>query len=122
MRSVLAIAAAIPLFSLLAACSTGPTGLEAPSGFPAVHDMPAPRAEAPMTPEQVKQATDTLISERDRLSSKQPGATAQAAPATTGSIKAAKKKARSAATAGTTNTGNTDTSSTKTAGAADKPQ
>lgn len=38
-------------------------------GFPAVHDMPAPRADTPLTPDQVKQATDDLISQRDHLSS-----------------------------------------------------
>lgn len=37
-------------------------------GFPAVHDMPAPRPDTPLTAAEVKQATDTLISERDRLS------------------------------------------------------
>jgi hypothetical protein len=36
-------------------------------GFPAVHDMPAPRADTTMTPDQVKQATDDLVTERDRL-------------------------------------------------------
>ena len=33
-----------------------------------IHDMPAPRADTPLTPDQVKQATDNLISERDHLS------------------------------------------------------
>jgi hypothetical protein len=35
--------------------------------FPAVHDMPAPRAEATMTPDQIKQTTDSLICERENL-------------------------------------------------------
>jgi hypothetical protein len=50
-------------------------------GFPAVHDMPAPRADTPLTPDQVKQATDDLISQRDHQP--QPAATAAnaAAPA-----------------------------------------
>ena len=61
---------------LLSACSE--------VGFPAVHDMPAPRADTPLTPDQVKQATDDLISERDRLSSEtqangQPSATGSTA-------------------------------------------
>jgi len=48
-------------------------------GYPAIHDMPAPRADTPLTPDQVKQATDDLISERDHLSTAaqaagQPGA------------------------------------------------
>lgn len=54
-------------------------------GFPAVHDMPAPRADTTLTPDQVQQATDNLISQRNRLSSEtqnngQPGAT-NSAPA-----------------------------------------
>jgi hypothetical protein len=36
-------------------------------GFPSVHDMPAPRTDTTLTPDQVKQATDDLVSERDRL-------------------------------------------------------
>lgn len=51
----LALAAALAL--LVAGCSE--------IGFPAVHDMPAPRADTPLTPDQVKQATDDLISQRD---------------------------------------------------------
>ena len=38
-----------------------PVRLLAEVGFPAVHDMPAPRADTPLTPDQVKQATDDLI-------------------------------------------------------------
>ena len=46
---------------------------------------PAPRAEEPMSADQVKQATDALISDRTRLS-----ADAQAAaPATTGTTPSA---------------------------------
>ena len=37
-------------------------------GLPAVHDMPPPRAEAPLSPDQVKQATDELANDRDRPS------------------------------------------------------
>ena len=52
--------------------------------FPAVHDMPAPRADTPLTPDQVKQATDALTSERDHLNTQiqangQPGTTASVA-------------------------------------------
>jgi hypothetical protein len=59
--------------------------------FPAVHDMPAPRAETTMNPDQVKQATDALISERDHLSTEAQG-NGQPSPAintvgTTGSLK-----------------------------------
>ena len=37
--------------------------------FPAVHDMPSPRMETTLSPDQVKQATDDLICERDHLAS-----------------------------------------------------
>jgi hypothetical protein len=37
-------------------------------GLPAVHDMPPPRAEAPLSPDQIKRATDELTNERDHLS------------------------------------------------------
>jgi hypothetical protein len=45
----------------------------AETGFPAVHDMPAPRADTPLTPDQVKEATDALISARDHLSTEAQG-------------------------------------------------
>jgi len=70
--------------------------------FPAVHDVPAPRAETALTPDQVKQATDNLICEREHLtnvaqagtpaattSAKPPSAPqipCQPPPATTGAI------------------------------------
>lgn len=56
------------------------SGCASDSAFPAVHDMPVARSETKLTPDQIKQATDDLISDRDRTE-------AQAtAPATTGSI------------------------------------
>jgi hypothetical protein len=55
----LAIAAAASL--LLSGCSPE-------VGLPAVHDMPPPRAEAPLTPDQIKQATEELANEREHLS------------------------------------------------------
>ena len=39
--------------------------------------MPAPRADTPLTPDQVKQATDDLISERDHLSTEAQAPVAQ---------------------------------------------
>jgi hypothetical protein len=51
------IAAAVAL--LVSGCSE--------VGFPSVHDMPAPRTDTTLTPDQIKQATDDLVSERDRL-------------------------------------------------------
>jgi len=68
----LAIAASVAF--LVSGCSEGAL-------FPAVHDIPGPRADTPLTPDQVKQATDALTSERDRLNTQvqangQPGTTA----------------------------------------------
>jgi hypothetical protein len=54
----LAVAAAVSV--LVSACSE--------FGFPSVHDVPAPRADTTLTPDQVRQATDDLIDERDHLS------------------------------------------------------
>ncbi len=83
MLGTLAIGAAVAF--LVSGCSE--------VGFPAIHDMPAPRADTPLTPDQVKQATDDLISERDHLSTGvqangQPSPAANtAANGTTGSLK-----------------------------------
>jgi hypothetical protein len=68
MLGALAVAAA--LACLLSGCSE--------VGFPAVHDMPGPRADTPLTPEQIKQATDDLTTQRNQL---QSTAAATAAPA-----------------------------------------
>ena len=38
-------------------------------GSPAVHDMPAPRIDTTLTPDQVKRATDDLATQRDHLES-----------------------------------------------------
>jgi hypothetical protein len=43
-------------------------------GFPAVHDMPAARTETLLTPEELQQSTDNLISDRDRLAAMAGGA------------------------------------------------
>ncbi|HEX4408322.1 MAG TPA: hypothetical protein VH206_06085 [Xanthobacteraceae bacterium] len=56
--------AAIAVCLAVSACSPG---ADYPTLFPAVHDMPPPRAEAPLNPVQVQQTTEDLISERDRL-------------------------------------------------------
>jgi hypothetical protein len=55
----LAVGAAALL--LIAGCSSGP------NLFPAVLDRPAQREDTPLSPDQVKQATDNLIAERNRL-------------------------------------------------------
>jgi hypothetical protein len=49
----------------LSACSPG---ANYPSLFPAIHDTPPPRSETPLDSVQVQQATEDLISARDRLS------------------------------------------------------
>ena len=60
------------------------------TAYPAVHDMPAARTETTLTPDQVKQATEDLMSERDRTEAQAQAAvqpvSASNAPATTGSI------------------------------------
>ena len=48
---------------LVAGCSSS----SAPNLFPAVLDTPAPREDKPLSPDQVKQATDSLMADRDRL-------------------------------------------------------
>jgi hypothetical protein len=48
---------------LIAGCSS----LPAPSLFPVVLDKPPPRDDTPLSPEQVKQATDSLVADRNRL-------------------------------------------------------
>lgn len=70
---------------LVAGCSPG---INYPSIFPAVHDMPPPRADAPMDQVQVQKATEDLISQRDHLNAEAPpskpasGSTGQATAST----------------------------------------
>ena len=84
MLGTLATATAVAV--LLSGCSD--------IGFPAIHDMPAPRADTPLTPDQVKQATDNLICQRDHLSTEAqapvPPAGAAANPPAKGSSAAQK--------------------------------
>ena len=63
---------------LVAACSPG-------ADYPSILDKPAPRADQTMNPDQVKQATDALISDRNRLSSGAQAPQQASATATTGS-------------------------------------
>ncbi len=58
--------AALALFG----CSPG---ADYPSIFPAVHDTPPPRADTPMDASQVQQATEDLITDRNRLSAEAQG-------------------------------------------------
>jgi hypothetical protein len=76
------------------------SGCASDAGFPAVHDMPAPRTETTLTPDQVKEATDSLISQREQLETNaQPLQPVQAAeaPAPTPATPAKKKPAVTAA-------------------------
>ena len=66
-------------------------GADYPSIFPAVHDMPPPRTEAPLDAQQVQQATEDLISDRNRLNGEAQGASANPPPKPPNSAKAAKK-------------------------------
>jgi hypothetical protein len=69
---------------LLGACSPG---ADYPSLFPAVHDIPPPRGDTPLDANQVQQATEDLITARDRLNTE----------AQTGQSKPAKSLAKSSA-------------------------
>jgi hypothetical protein len=68
--------------------------------YPAIHDMPAPRADVPLTPDQIKQATDDLICEREHLTG---GAQAGGQPGTAANPSG--KPAASCAPAGAQTTG-----------------
>src|SRR5205085_4546326 len=79
----------------LAACSPG---ANYPSLFPAVHDTPPPRSETPLDSVQVQQATEDLISARDRLSAeaqssqRQNSARSSARPSASSATAAAARK------------------------------
>jgi len=88
-RGVAGAAVAAALAAALAACSPG-------ADYPNILAKPDPRAQQTMSPDQVKQATDALISDRDQLSTSaqaaQAGAVASgmaAPPATTGTTPSA---------------------------------
>jgi hypothetical protein len=51
---------------VVAAHSVLLSGCSSDVAFPAVNDMPAARTEMKLTPDQVKQVTENLISDRDR--------------------------------------------------------
>ena len=70
-------------------------------GIPAVHDMPPPRAEAPLSPDQVKQATDELANERDHLSTATQANSQANPPAGKKAMAEARKKSSSTAPSAT---------------------
>ena len=100
-----------PLPHVLAMCAAVAVlaaGCSPELAFPVIHDMPPPRADTPLTPDQVKQATDGLISDRNHLSNETQAAAAATAAADAqppASVPAApapakkKKKAKAPATA-----------------------
>jgi hypothetical protein len=97
-KTISHVLGSVALAAAVASCVSGCSEI----GFPAVHDMPAARADTTLTPDQVKQATDDLICERDHLtneaqaggpaattSGKPPSASQKPctpAPSTTGSV------------------------------------
>jgi hypothetical protein len=70
----------------LAACSPG---ADYPSLFPSVHDVPPPRSDTRLDQNQVQQATEDLITARDRLTAE--AQSAQAKSATGSAVKPAAK-------------------------------
>jgi hypothetical protein len=81
LASVVAVAVAATVGFFVAGCSE--------VIYPAVHDMPSARSDTPLTPDQVKQATDDLVSEREHLSTEvqanNPPTTGSVPPGTTAS-------------------------------------
>jgi hypothetical protein len=80
---------------VLAACSPG---ADYPSLFPSVHDIPPARAETPLDSNQVQQATEDLISARDRLTAE--AASAQGKSSTNSPANSPAKAAANSKTAG----------------------
>jgi len=89
MRGGIALAGACCL--ILSACSPG---ANYPSLFPAIHDTPPPRSETPLDSVQVQQATEDLISARDRLSAEAQSSQSQnsARPSASSATAAAARK------------------------------
>ena len=111
---------------LLAGCSSDLV-------FPAVHDIPPPRADATLTPDQVKNATDVLVSDREHLSTEAQATQAEAAEAAqpTGTLpakaavtkaKAKKKKPAAKTTTARASAQPPAAAATQTAGVDVKPQ
>lgn len=73
----------LPALALLASAAllvAGCSPVSYPSMFPAVEQTPPPRADAPMDANQVQQATEALISDRDRLNGQSGSGAATAKP------------------------------------------
>jgi hypothetical protein len=78
----------------LAACSPG---ADYPSLFPSVHDVPPPRNDSRLDQNQVQQATEDLITARDRLTAEAQGARAKSATGSKPAAKSPQSPAKSAA-------------------------
>jgi len=116
--SALAIAVATSVISAaLTGCSPG---IDYPAIFPAAHDLPPPRLDKTMDANQLQQATETLITERDRLSVQAQGAGGGKA-ATPAAADAAKKPAATATSPAPT-AGRTVAGSANAQGAANDAQ
>jgi hypothetical protein len=89
--AVIALVCAVGACLTVSGCSPG---VDYPSVFPAVHDMPPPRTEAPLDAQQVQQATEDLIIDRNRLNSEAQSTQSAQSKAPTNSVP---KPAKSAA-------------------------
>ena len=106
---------ALAAFLVLAACSPG---ADYPSSFPSVHDIPPPRADTPLDSNQVQQATEDLITARDRLTAESQGAQAKSSTGSTGATGSPAKAAASAKAGTKSPTKSAGASAGKTSGSA----
>ncbi len=70
-RILAGLASAAAVAVLLAACSPG-------ADYPAILDKPVPRADQPLSPDQVKQATTSLENDRSQLNTQAQAAQSEA--------------------------------------------
>lgn len=98
-RLVIAAAAIFGSVGLLGSCSSA---LDTPTAYPAIHDMPPPRPEAPMSQQQLKDVTSDLLTERNKLDAEAKPTPPASIPAKgLTSIAARKKPAKPAPTTDT---------------------
>jgi len=125
MRSFVALACAAAAVVAVSGCSPG---VDYPSIFPAMRDMPPPRPDTTMDAVQVQRATEELVTERNQLSAAAQGA-GQGKTANPAAADAAKKPPATAAARPAPTTGQAVAGSagapgatgTQTAGAETKP-
>jgi hypothetical protein len=122
-QSVTRLLALAPLALAAAACfalSGCSPGLDYPSIFPAVHDMPPPRADTPLDANQVQQATEDLITDRNHLNAQAQGSGQGSGQSTNASNPPAKKPPASQAPAASSTAPGAAAAGTQTAGAETK--